>query len=299
MKKYTYRFARLAVLILFITMALKSQAQLNPLNLMYYQNRYLLNPAFAGINKGLEINAAYQQQWNGIPGAPKTARLTGDYAATERVGLGLNISDDQLGVLRTTRIVGSYAYHIRLNDADDQHLHFGLSLGVNDSRVDRNKVSGDLSDIQISQYNQLKPYLDGDFGIAYTDKYLMISGTLPNLNTTILKTSDNRFSANQLLFVGAVAYKFNIPSDYNITLEPLVAYRVVKGFNNIFEGGVNLAFNYGINFQAIYHSNQNMSTGVGLELNRTKFLFNYNFETGSLSNYTNGGLELGMRFHAF
>jgi type IX secretion system PorP/SprF family membrane protein len=284
---------------LFTIAALQSQAQLDPFQSMFYQNRYLLNPALAGINKGLNINVDYQQQWSAFPGTPKTDLLTGDYAATDKVGIGVNISDDQSGIIRTTKILGSYAYHLRLDNANEQHLSFGLSLGINNSRVDLNKVSGDLSDEQISIYNQLKPYIDGDLGVAYTDKHWLFSGTVPNLGATVLNGSDDRFTADQLLFVGEAAYKIDLRSDYNnITLEPMGAYRIVKGYKDIIDAGVNLAINnYGLNVQAIYHTNQNMSLGVGLDLKTLMLMFNYNIETGPLSNFTNGSFELGMRFH--
>jgi type IX secretion system PorP/SprF family membrane protein len=294
-------FGRITLIILFTLIALKSQAQLDPFQSMYYQNRYLLNPALAGVVQGLTVNANYQQQWSAFPGTPKTDLLTGDYSASDKVGVGVNISDDESGIIRTTRMVGSYAYHLRLNEANDSHLNFGLSLGVNNSRVDLNKVSGDLSDGEIAAYDQLKPYIDGDLGIAYTDKHWLLSGTLPNLSATILKTSDSRFDADQLLFIGEAAYKINLQSDYNnITIEPMGAYRIVKGYKDIVDAGINLAINnYGFNMQAIYHSSQSTSLGVGLDLKSVMLMFNYNIETGSLSNFTNGAFELGMKFHVF
>src|ERR1700744_5723346 len=175
----TYRFFLLTLILgLF---ALQSQAQLDPFQSMFYQNRYLLNPALAGMDKGLNINLNYQQQWTAFPGTPKTDLLSGDYAVSDKVGLGLNVTDDQSGIIRTTKILGSYAYHLRLNEGNDEHLSFGLSLGVNNSRIDLDKVSGDLSDDQIAIYNQLKPYVDGDVGIAYTNKNWLVSATAPNL----------------------------------------------------------------------------------------------------------------------
>ena len=88
------------------------KAQLNPYQAIYYQNRYLANPAMAGVDKGLNINLAYQQQWSSFPGSPKIQSLTTEYQATDKVALGLNINDDQSGVFRQTRVMGTYAYHL-------------------------------------------------------------------------------------------------------------------------------------------------------------------------------------------
>src|ERR1700749_2777604 len=82
------------------------KAQLNPYQAIYYQNRYLNNPSEAGLDKGLNLNLGYMQQWSSFPGAPKSQSLTAEYQATEKMGLGLNISDNQSGIFRQTRIMG-------------------------------------------------------------------------------------------------------------------------------------------------------------------------------------------------
>ncbi len=287
------------IFVLLLTgISVKGLAQLNPFQSMYYQDRYLLNPALAGINKGLNVNLDYLQQWSSFPGTPKTASLTGDFSAADRVGLGLNINDDQSGIIRSTRAMASYAYHVPLSE-QGQHLNFGLSLGIDDSRVDYSKVNGDLSDEQIAVYNQLKPYIDGNVGVAYTSDRLLLSGALPSLKSTLFKASDTRFDADMLLFVGAAAYKFTIPSDYiDMELEPMAVFRAVKGYTSIMDAGFNLAMkNYGLNIQVMYHSNQNTSVGFGVNLQPVQLTFNYNVETGALSSYTNGSFELGLRLH--
>jgi type IX secretion system PorP/SprF family membrane protein len=144
-----------ALLVLFFaTIGAKSHAQSNPFQSMYFQNRYLANPAMAGIEPTLNINLGYQQQWNSFPGAPKTQSLTADDGLTDKVGVGLNVNNDQAGLIQTTRILGSYAYHVPLN-GEGQKLSFGLSLGINSSSINNSKVNGDVSDDAVQQYNQL------------------------------------------------------------------------------------------------------------------------------------------------
>ncbi|PTR01410.1 type IX secretion system PorP/SprF family membrane protein [Mucilaginibacter yixingensis] len=278
----------------------EAHAQLNPFQSMYYQNHYLLNPALAGVDKGLNLNVNYRQQWSNFPGTPKTAAFTADFNAGDRVGVGANVQDDQSGLIRTTRAVGSYAYHLPLNDAGD-HLSFGLSLGINNSRVDANKVNGDMSDQELLQYNQLKPYVDGDFGAAYTSSHWLVSAAVPNLKSTLFKGSDSRYDADLLTFSGIVAYKFTQIDDGNsFTMSPLAGYRMVKGFKDIFDAGFNITMNnYGLYFQSIYHTNQNISMGIGLDQKTYMLNFAYNLETGQLSNYTRGAFEFGLKINVF
>ena len=133
-KKLTQNILVCFLTLVLIIVAARCKAQLNPYQAIYYQNRYLINPAMAGLDKGLNINLAYQQQWSSFPGSPKSQSFATEYQATDKVGVGLNINDDQSGVFRQTRVVGSYAYHLPLGE-QNQKLNFGVSLGINDSRI--------------------------------------------------------------------------------------------------------------------------------------------------------------------
>ena len=277
-----------------------SRAQLNPFQYMYYQDRYILNPALAGTDQGMTVNLGYRRQWNNLPGAPKTGILTAQYRAADKVGLGLNIQDDHSGLIHSTRVVGTYAYHLPLNGEQD-HLSFGLSLGVNDSRVDYNEVVGDVSDEEIAQYNQLKPYIDGDFGAAYTGERLMISASLPNLKSTFFKESDTRFDTDRLLMVTAISYKLDLSNPTGIlTLEPLAGFRIIKGYKNIVDAGLNFTMhNYGLYLQTIYHSNETLGMGIGMDQKSYLLNFSYNLETGRLRTLTHGAFELGLKLKLF
>lgn len=272
------------------------RAQLNPFQYMYYQDRYLLNPGLAAADRGLNLNLGYRQQWNNLPGAPKTAMLTAECRASEKVGLGLNIQDDHTGLIHSTRVVGTYAYHLPL-DGDQRRLHFGLSLGMNDSRVDYNKVVGDVSDDEITLYNQMKPYFDGDFGAAYTSSRLMLSAALPNLRNTVFGESDTRFGADRAVLTAAASYKFNLSNPTGIlTLEPLAGFRMIKGHNDIADAGLNFVMhNYGLYLQTLYHSNETMGLGIGLDQKSYLLNFSYNLETGQLVTLTRGAFELGLK----
>lgn len=284
------------ILGLLMACALSGSAQLTPFQSMYYQNRYLSNPAMAGVDKDLNLELDYRRQWSEFPGMPRTGSLTLDFQPADKVGLGLNITDDQAGLIRSTRFVGTYAYHLPLGD-QNEHLNFGLSLGMNDSRVNLAMVNGDASDQQIALYNQTKPYVDGDLGIAYTSNNFYIGGALPNMRSTIFKTSDNHFDADMLLFIAMTSYKIPLQGeDRAFTLEPLAALRVVKGYNDIVDGGCNLIMNnYGLYLQGIYHSNETFGAGFGLDQQSYVINFSYNMETGALSNFTNGAFEIGIR----
>ena len=281
--------------LLFISYSFCCKAQLNPYQAIYYQNRYLNNPAMAGFDKGLDINLGYKQQWSSFPGAPKSQSFTAEYQATNKVGLGLNVGDEQSGIFRQTRIMGSYAYHLPVG-AQNQKLNFGLSLGVNDSRLNYNSINGDLTDISLLQYNQRKPNVDGDLGLSYTSNNLFIEAVLPNLNTNVFNRGGQQQDVDRTVFFGAVSYKISLTSTNAFTLEPLAAIRGIKGFTDIFDAGVNFKMNdYHFALQTLYHSNNEFGFGAVFDQPNFAINFTYDTYTGQITNYTNGVFEVGIK----
>jgi type IX secretion system PorP/SprF family membrane protein len=269
-------------------------AQLNPLSSQYYTNRYVINPAFAGANNGLRINGAYRKLWDNVPGAPVTQNLTADYGFG-KVGVGLNMSNESAGLQRQTRIVGSYAYHLPLN-ANNQQLHFGLSVGFMNQRLENADIYGNPNDPMVGLYNDRKTYLDGDFGVAYTSDKLSIEGSLPNLKSFFKK--DVIKLADVATFYTAISYKITLSEGMEgIALEPKVAYRGVKGFDNIFDLSAQAWIaNKQVFLMGVYHSSENATFGIGVDFKR-KYLISgmYTTQTSALSAYTNGSFELNLR----
>lgn len=295
--RHLYTFLMVTVLVLIANCC---KAQLNPYQAVYYQNRYLINPSMAGLDKGLNINLAYQQQWSSFPGSPKAQSLTTEYQASDKVGLGLNINDDQSGIFRQTRIMGTYAYHLPLGE-QNQKLNFGLSLGINDSRINLNAVNGDLTDVQLQKYNQRGPFVDGDLGLSYTSNNLYIGAVLPNLNTTLFNRAGQSEDIDRTVFVSMASYKIKLDAETGaFSLEPLAACRIIKGFDNIYDLGANFRMNnYHLDLQAIYHSNDNLGFGVAFDQHNYALNFSYNVYNGQITNYTNGAFEVGIRLKLF
>lgn len=295
-----YRKALIFLPAILILSATYCKAQLNPYQSIYFDNRYLVNPAMAGIDKGLTLNLAYQRQWIPFPGAPTMQAATFEYQATDKMGLGLNINDQQSGIFRQTRLMATYAYHLPLSD-ENQKLNFGLSLGVGDSRVNYSDVVGDMTDIELSQYNQKGPYMDADVGISYSSDNLFVEGVVPNLNTTIFNRDKQRADVDRTIFFTALSYKIKYSDDdKDFTLEPLAAIRAIKGFNDIGDLGLNFRMPaYYLDLHTIYHTNDNWSLGFTFDQPTYAVSFNYNIYTGQISNYANGAFEFGLKLRLF
>ena len=102
-------------------------------------------------------------------------------------------------------------------------------------------------------------------------------------------------------FFTAASYKF-IPDDEsnNITIEPKVVFRGIKGFDNILDASANLDMaSYDFNISTIYHTNKTITFGVGLNLLKIDLLFAYTYNTGPLSSYANNTFEFGVKLKLF
>jgi len=286
-----YKFSAVAAFILgAVTCSVTSvKAQLNPLASQYFQNQYLFNPAMAGLNKGLNINLAYSKQAFGVDGAANIQSASADYQMN-KVGLGVNIYNQNSGIFRKTRAMVTYAYHLPIG-GDNQQLSFGLSAGVNNNHINVGSVFGDQSDPTLANYNDNGTSVDGDFGVAYTSNKLTIQGALPNLKSLF---KDNGSNVDREVFFTAVSYKFFDPS--NISVEPKVAFRQVKGYTNIVDAGANLAFsNSAFSIQGIYHSSKSATFGAGFNMAAYSVLAFYTTNTSALNGYNNGDFEISLK----
>lgn len=297
-KKVALRFCSLLLLILSGTEL--SVAQLNPLGGMYFQNQYLANPAMAGLDSGLNLNLGYRQQWSSIPGAPKTQSLTGDYGFGNKVGLGLNIYSDEAGLLRKTRVMGTYAYHLPIG-ADEQKLNFGISLGFMNERIGYEDLKGDAGDQNVGRFNQRETYIDGDFGVSFTSNRLTLQGALPNLKT-FFKTDANTNNVDRSTFFTAASYKFYFAQSLDgLRVEPKACFRGIKGLDNIGDIGAEVSFaDESVNLMGMYHTSQSATFGMGVNFQKTLSILGiYTTETSALSGYTNGNFEIAVKVGLF
>ncbi|MBO9202877.1 MULTISPECIES: PorP/SprF family type IX secretion system membrane protein [Niastella] len=272
-------------------------ALLQPSATQYYQNQYLANPAMAGIDSGLHVNAAHRRQWTNIDGAPVNTFITAD-GALGKSGLGLNIFNDKAGLLNRTRVAFTYAYHLPITTSGEQQLHFGLSVAINTQRASYHDINGDISDPALSAYNNRSNYFEGEYGMAYTDKHLTLQVALPNART-LFTGDDKGVNGGTILFTGA-AYKFTTDGAIS-SIEPKVCYRAIKGNDGIVDAGVNVAFlDNLLNLTALYQTSKNFTAGVGVKILKTVGIQAlYTTQTGGIKTYADGTYELGIRADLF
>jgi type IX secretion system PorP/SprF family membrane protein len=302
MKKYNKTTLKGLMMFTIITLIgfSSAKAQLSPFGAMYFQNQYLGNPSLAGAEEGFRMDLGYNSQQTTMPGSPKTQAITMGYRV-KKVGMGLNVTMDQAGLISRTRVMGTYAYHLTL-DNDLGFLRFGLSMGLGKDRISGD-IIGDATDVSIARYNQRAAYLDGDFGLTYEKKALTLQFAVPNLNTFF--RSDVANASNVLdrsKFFGAISYKVALAKTAGgIGLEPKIVYRKNEiGYKAyIIDLGTNVTLlNERASFMAMYHSTNSVSLGLGSKVT-DKFSINAFYTTGTAAydGNTNGDFEIHLRMN--
>jgi type IX secretion system PorP/SprF family membrane protein len=232
--------------------------------------------------------------------------FTADFNSGNKVGLGLNVYGDNAGLISRTRIMGTYAYHIPVNDKGGK-LSLGLSIGFSDAHINEGSIVGDQGDLAVSQFNNHGVYADGDIGVAYTSPKFNAQFSLPNLKRAFFQSQADAVDVEASTFYAAMSYKIQLTyaANYSIySIEPKIAYRGVMGYSNVFDVGFNLyrttfEEKYQLNLQGIYHSDNSLSWGLGIDYHTLGLLFSYTYNTGQLSSYANNTFELGLSLKLF
>lgn len=288
------------IIIITLISTTSSKAQLSPFGAMYFQNQYLGNPAMAGSQEGFRMDLGHSSQQINMPGSPKTQIITMGYRV-KKVGFGLNVMMDQAGLINRTKVMGTYAYHLPL-DNDLGFLRFGLSMGLMKERVSGDNLNGSQGDLSIARFNQRLAYIDGDFGVTYEKKALTLQLAVPNLKT-FFKSDQIKASniVDQVKLFSALSYKLELTSGIDgIGLEPKLCYRSVSGYKDLLDLGTNVTLlDDKVSFMAMYHSTKSMSLGLGSKIS-SLFYVNAVYKTGTtaLNGTTNGDFgdyELNLR----
>lgn len=131
--------------------------------------RFIYNPAATGTSNSFQCGLINRNQWNGFPDAPVTRMLTAHtFIPKFKVGVGLVVVMDKLGLEENLQFKTAYSYHVWLNE--NNILSFGVSAGIFSKNFKLDQlVLEEQNDLGVNQLeNVLVP--DFDFGIELNRK---------------------------------------------------------------------------------------------------------------------------------
>lgn len=282
------------ICILLIFKGNKVKAQQYPVFTQYYFNELVINPAYAGSQVQLSLTAMYRNQWVNYPGAPKTFNISGHTSfLKKKVGVGLLVDHDEIGVYKNNHIYGMYSY--KLNFAKST-LSMGIQAGVNILGADYNKL--DLKDLDDPSFansiNTLKPNFG--VGLYYNRKNFFVGLSVPFiLNNVVTAPSVGSLIKEARYYFLRSGVVF--PLNDIVKMNPSFLLRTQEGqpvsldlndafiFYDVFSVGIS------------YRSSDSFITFVDLNITeQLHFGYSYDWTKSSINNFSNGTHEFMLNY---
>ena len=218
---------RFILSILAVSFQLQLLGQMFPLSDHYIYNGLAINPAFAGCQDALSSTISYRNQWVGFNDAPRNQILSIHTPVyNNRIGLGLLVEKNSIGIFKETNIIGNYAYRMELRDGI---LAFGLGFGVTVSNIAWNElVAADLNDAQLMNNSTSTVLPAFSLGTYYYTKKYFIGISMPlflryELDKSTGKNKiSNPFSGSNYFFTGG--YDISISPNVKLLPSLLIKY---------------------------------------------------------------------------
>jgi type IX secretion system PorP/SprF family membrane protein len=289
---------RIIKTVFFILVPLSLSGQLAPVTNQYVLNPLTINPAVAGNRGVLNIAAFYRKQWAGIQGAPETMTFAADAPVLDnKVGLGLTIISDKVGVTKETYFISNYSYNLTLGEGS---LAFGLGAGI----ITTNTAWSDL--VVLDPGDEL--YLvdsrrfvvpSFSFGTYYSNHNYFLGFSIPKFIGYKFNYDKNKYS----LTVDPGQYNFLINTGYAFNLSPTVDFipstllNFTPGQKFLYDLNGHFNFNNRLWVGASYRSERSLGALVQIQVNNQfKVAYTYDYDTGKLGGYSNGSHEIMLRY---
>ncbi|QCE41031.1 type IX secretion system membrane protein PorP/SprF [Psychroserpens sp. NJDZ02] len=283
----------------------QSYAQQDAQYTQYMYNTLSVNPAYAGSRDVLSFVGLYRTQWVGLDGAPDTFTASLHSPVGDKVGVGLNITQDEIFITSETYIDLSFSYTLDL--ANDAKLALGLKAGGHFLNIDTNKLNtgafnqGD-SDTEINVDNKFSP----QFGLGlyyYTDTfYLGLSA--PNILETEHfdenAANNNSFATakEKVNFYVMAGKIFDLTPD--IKFKPSTLFKVVDGAPLQVDLSASVLLKEKLTLGLAYRWDAAMSAMAGFQVSDQIMLgIAYDRETTELQQFNDGSYEVFLRFELF
>ena len=289
---------KLIVAISFFVCATTLVAQQVPISSQYMMNRLVINPAYAGELGFYSASLSYRKQWVGLDGAPSTQNISIHGPALKgKLGLGLILFRDVIGVSKENNISASFAYKIKLKRKET------LSFGISASAVFANNewsqiVTTDVNDAAFSTNSPQYIFPDFSAGAYYNTAHYFVGFSMPMfLQHQLVSSSSSyevsndfaeynylaeagvKFELNKVLIKPSVLTRYLPSSSFQMDLNCIV------DIDNSFGLGVSYRTQDAVVGLIQFHASDQLIVG-----------YSYDHSISELQQYNNGSHELFLRY---
>lgn len=295
---------RLFVFIAFFAMFIsihQVHAQTEPMYSQYMYNMLGVNPAYAGNREALSLNFFQRNQWIGLKGAPKTTSLSIDQSIKDgKMGWGMQVYDDRLGVESATGFNGMLSTKIRVSEKGI--LSGGLSFGMMNYRINLNDVNNrnnpnDPSFISTDKPSKWNPSVG--MGVYYNTDRFYAGISTPSVLKSRLASYENLITSIDKsdafhLFANA-GYVFDINEE--VKLKPSTMVKMVSGAPIEVDINMNIWLKDILGLGGSYRTGDAFVSMVELQATQQiRIGYAYDVPFNPLKYFTKGSHELMLRY---
>ena len=272
--------------------------QLQPLSNQYIFNGLAINPAYSGSREALSTTMLYRNQWVGLEGAPKTMSFSLHAPLRkEKIGLGLLIINDKIGVTSETSIVANYAYRM---DIANGKLALGLGAGLTLINTAWSElVAIDPDDELLMENSQTFTLPDFSVGAYYTADKFFLGLSIPlflshQFNFTKSKfTLQNNFSEYNYLITAGNIFVINT----EIKIFPALLMKYNPGNSPQIDLYSHIIYREKFWVGISYRSKKSMVGIFQYQINnQLRIAYSCDFDMGNLGRYNSGSHEIMMKY---
>jgi type IX secretion system PorP/SprF family membrane protein len=245
----------------------------------------------------MKISILHRSQWVGVHGAPVSQTLMLSTPLGQKIGMGFNIVQEQIGPANETNASLDLAYGLQLNDAG-LNLSFGMKGGVQLLTVDYTKLTTqNPNDPSLNENinSRITPNIGAGMYVYNNDWYVGFSA--PNLLSTkhYNKASVSTVtSATHFYLTGGMNFNVN----ENTKFKPAFLIKSVTGAPTSIDFSLNFLFNNKFTSGFSYRYNASVSGLIDFKVNRSLSVgYAYDAPTSEIGYFSGGSHEVLLRYY--
>jgi type IX secretion system PorP/SprF family membrane protein len=284
---------RILLFIAFLGSITALQAQQEAHYTQYMYNKNYVNAGYAGARRVHSVYALYRNQWMGFNGSPHSYLLSYDGPVGKKLGAGLQLANQELGI--TKNQFGNLLLSYAILQTEKATVRVGINGTIQDPQ-----------DLSLKMTDQTpKNYFNVGTGVYFDYKNFYVGLSVPNLNKNLISIGVNTSAQipaeeqrHVYLMTGGL---FKIKE--GLELKPSVMFKYVKNapfsadlnlsavVKRKFTGGV--SYRYGqsggfgdsVDFLAFFQATDKLGIGAA-----------YDYTVSGLQKHTNGTIEALIRY---
>lgn len=261
----------------------------------YMYDGVLINPALAGAEEALSLIFLSRNQWSSLDGAPSTQTIAAHAPFQNgKLGLGLLLSNDRIGVHNDWNILSTFAYHMPVSR--ESILSFGMQVGLARFNSDFSQLNNAAGDPLLNTAGIQKTNLDLGAGIILRSPKFRIGYSVPTFlpgNIDLIEGNSIRLNyANHFLFT-----QYRLPLNPSWDLFPSLLLKKVIGLPLSYDINVNFAYRDVLTTGLSYRKNESVDWLINLHLTpQLQLGYSYDYPLMQIRNFSNGSHEFMIRY---